>query len=368
MHAAGVTCSNCHDPHSAKLRAEGNGLCAQCHLPARFDAREHHHHEPGSAGAQCVNCHMPTKTYMVVDARRDHSIRVPRPDLSISLGTPNACSQCHAERPVQWAAETVASWYPGGRQTTPHYGTALHAGRTGAADAEQQLDRLILDQSQPAIARASALPLLGPYMTPASEPAIKAAIADATRSSGQRRRAPCRPLRRRRRAQGTRSSAQRSCSSRPHRSGAGTGRNRPAGADTAAADTPWSRPPRSSSPPRWSMPSGLRRISTWGCWTCVAGSCPKRRRNIGRRCASTRLSFPPWSILPISIGRAAWTSRVPSCCARRCRSIRAMPMSGTPLVCFWCANTIILGRWICFGKPANWHPTMPATPMSMPSR
>jgi predicted CXXCH cytochrome family protein len=79
MHAAGVTCSNCHHPHSAKLRAEGNALCAQCHLPARFEAREHHHHEPGGAGAQCVNCHMPTKNYMVVDARRDHSIRVPRP-------------------------------------------------------------------------------------------------------------------------------------------------------------------------------------------------------------------------------------------------------------------------------------------------
>ena len=82
--------------------------------------------------------------------------------------------------PPEWAAETVAGWYPAGRQTTPHYGTALHAGRTGAADAEQQLDRLILDQSQPAIARASALPLLGPYITPASEPAIKAAIADAS--------------------------------------------------------------------------------------------------------------------------------------------------------------------------------------------
>ena len=180
MYAAGVNCSNCHDPHNTKLLAEGNGLCAQCHLPARFDAREHHHHEPGSAGAQCVNCHMPIKTYMVVDARRDHSIRIPRPDLSISIGMPNACSQCHADRPTQWAAETVAGWHPGGRQSTPHYGTALHAGRTGAADAEQQLDRLILDQTQPATVRASALPLLGPYMTPASEPAIKAAVADAS--------------------------------------------------------------------------------------------------------------------------------------------------------------------------------------------
>ncbi len=178
MHAAGVTCSNCHDPHSLKPRAEGNALCAQCHLADRFDVSAHHHHEPGSAGAQCVNCHMPTKTYMVVDARRDHSIRVPRPDLSVSLGTPNACTQCHAERPATWAAQTVAGWFPRGRQTVPHYAIALHAGRTGTADAEQQLDRLILDQSQPAIARASALRLLRSYASPASEAALKAVITD----------------------------------------------------------------------------------------------------------------------------------------------------------------------------------------------
>jgi predicted CXXCH cytochrome family protein len=179
MHAAGVTCSNCHDPHSGKLRAEGNTLCAQCHLPARFDAREHHHHEPGSAGAQCVNCHMPTKTFMVVDARRDHGIRVPRPDLSVSLGTPNACTQCHEGHAAEWAAQAVAGWFPHGRQSVPHYGAALHAGRSGAPDAEQQLDRLILDQSQPAIARGSALLLLPRYASPASEPALKAAIGDS---------------------------------------------------------------------------------------------------------------------------------------------------------------------------------------------
>ena len=121
---------------------------------------------------------MPVKNYMVVDAGRDHSLRVPRPDLSVALGTPNACTQCHADRPAQWAAETVAAWYPVGRQTTRHYGTALRAGRVGAADAQQQLDRLILDRSQPAIARASALRLLAPYASPASEPAIKAALGD----------------------------------------------------------------------------------------------------------------------------------------------------------------------------------------------
>jgi predicted CXXCH cytochrome family protein len=85
MHAAGVACSDCHQPHSAKLRAEGNALCAQCHLPAKFDTAEHHRHQPSGSGAQCVNCHMPSKTYMVVDSRRDHSFRIPRPDLSSSI-------------------------------------------------------------------------------------------------------------------------------------------------------------------------------------------------------------------------------------------------------------------------------------------
>ena len=178
MYKAGVVCSNCHEPHAAKLRAEGNALCAQCHLPEKFDVTAHHKHSSGSPGAQCVSCHMPTKNYMVVHDRRDHSMRVPRPDLSVSIGTPNACTQCHADRSAEWAAKAVAEWYPNGRQTTPHYGAALQAGRSGAADAERQLDQLILDKSQPGIARASGLPLLGHYASAASEPAIKAAIAD----------------------------------------------------------------------------------------------------------------------------------------------------------------------------------------------
>jgi predicted CXXCH cytochrome family protein len=179
MHKAGVVCTNCHEQHTAKLRAEGNALCAQCHLPEKFDVTAHHKHAPGNAGALCVNCHMPTKTYMVVHDRRDHSIRVPRPDLTVSIGTPNACNQCHTDRSAEWAAKAVATWYPNGRQTKPHYGTALHAGRTGAINAERQLDLLILDKSQPAIARASALLLLPRYASKASEPAIKSAIADS---------------------------------------------------------------------------------------------------------------------------------------------------------------------------------------------
>lgn len=179
MFRAGVTCSNCHEPHTQTLRAEGNQVCAQCHLPRTFDVTSHHHHQPGSTGAQCVSCHMPVNTYMVVDRRHDHSLRVPRPDLSVSIGTPNACTQCHTEKQPEWAAAALRAWFPNGRQNTPHYGQALHAGRTGAANAEQLLNQLVLDPTQPAIARGSALLLLSRFATPASETAVKAAIADA---------------------------------------------------------------------------------------------------------------------------------------------------------------------------------------------
>ncbi|KUJ84595.1 hypothetical protein AWR36_002720 [Microbulbifer flavimaris] len=163
MHAAGVTCSNCHDPHSLELRVEGNGVCAQCHMPARFDTAEHHFHPPESAGSQCVSCHMPAKTYMQVDARRDHSFRIPRPDLSDRLQSPNACTGCHTDKPNQWAASVLKEKF--GKPFEPHFGEAIFAGRHGLPGAEAQLMALIADDSQPAIARATAVGLLPRYLS-----------------------------------------------------------------------------------------------------------------------------------------------------------------------------------------------------------
>jgi predicted CXXCH cytochrome family protein len=108
MAAHDVRCTSCHEPHRGKLKAEGNALCTQCHAP-KYDSEEHHFHASGSDGAQCVSCHMPQRTYMVVHARRDHRIAVPRPDSSDAQGTPNACTQCHADRSNQWAAGAIGS-------------------------------------------------------------------------------------------------------------------------------------------------------------------------------------------------------------------------------------------------------------------
>ncbi len=179
MYHAGVTCSDCHDPHNLKVRAPGNALCAQCHLTKKFDTPLHHFHKADSPGAQCVECHMPTKRYMVVDPRRDHSIRVPRPDLSVKLGTPNACNGCHTGRADQWAADTVTKWYGTRRSSNPHFGEALHAGRKGLPDAGNALMRLAGGRTQPNIARASAFSLLRRYPSPASIQVIQRGVENA---------------------------------------------------------------------------------------------------------------------------------------------------------------------------------------------
>jgi predicted CXXCH cytochrome family protein len=189
MHQAGVRCSDCHDPHSADLKADGNAVCTQCHgqaPPERFaalaaadyDAPSHHHHAPGSPGAACVNCHMPDRTYMEIDPRRDHSLRNPRPDLSLSLGTPNACTQCHEDRSDAWAAAAVERWFGPKRLRDPHYGEVLQAARDGRPEARAALAELIAEPSQPAIVRATGLSLLPRNLGPEAGPAYARGLSD----------------------------------------------------------------------------------------------------------------------------------------------------------------------------------------------
>src|SRR5215831_15977658 len=157
MYSAGVTCSDCHEPHSGKLRAEGNAVCGQCHNAAKFDAPAHHHHSAGSVGAKCVNCHMPTTTYMVIDPRHDHSLRIPRPDQSVQLGTPNACNACHANRDAKWAAAQVKTWFGHDPQGYQRFAGAFAKANAGAVGAAVDLRGVAGDAGASAIARATAL-------------------------------------------------------------------------------------------------------------------------------------------------------------------------------------------------------------------
>ncbi len=197
MYHKGIRCTDCHDPHSLKLKAPGNQTCTSCHQHAagKYDVPSHHHHVPGTAGAMCVNCHMPHRTYMDVDKRRDHSLRVPRPDLSVKLGTPNSCSSCHVadqlesideptraslkeyadwqeaaeegnqqvadaiKKTDQWCDDACEKWYGKDRKKPAHFSEAIVAFRRGEPGAIEEMLRLAVkpDELAPAIARASAL-------------------------------------------------------------------------------------------------------------------------------------------------------------------------------------------------------------------
>jgi len=178
MYHAGVTCSDCHEPHSLQLRQQGNGVCLQCHAAEKFDTGKHHFHKTGSKGALCAECHMPPRNYMVVDPRHDHSFRIPRADLSVELGTPNACNQCHTDKDAAWALSQVNNWYgkpPSGYQQFAH---ALEAGREGKADAGQLLADQINNIETPDIARATAISSLSPYLDQTTFNVIQQGLID----------------------------------------------------------------------------------------------------------------------------------------------------------------------------------------------
>jgi predicted CXXCH cytochrome family protein len=167
MYARGVSCMDCHDAHSAQLVADGNAVCLQCHSPAGnprfptlargdYDSPEHHFHEPGSEGAECRSCHMIERVYMGVDGRRDHSFRVPRPDLATATGSPDACTDCHTARAPEWAAAAIDRWYPDSTRREPHYGEVFARGRANPPAARQDLVGIALDAGQPGIVRATA--------------------------------------------------------------------------------------------------------------------------------------------------------------------------------------------------------------------
>ena len=101
MRAAGVQCIDCHDPHTANLRAEGDALCASCHQSNVYEAPSHHAHPP-SASVECVDCHMPGRMYMGVDFRRDHQFARPDPVLAKELGGRDVCQDCHEDRFIAW--------------------------------------------------------------------------------------------------------------------------------------------------------------------------------------------------------------------------------------------------------------------------
>jgi Tfp pilus assembly protein PilF len=178
MFAAGVTCSDCHDPHSATLRLAGDSSCLQCHSQDKYADPKHHRHEAVTPPLSCASCHTPARTYMVVDTRHDHSFRVPRPDISARLGTPNACNDCHGDKSPEWSAAAIERWHGPNRKGFQNYAAAFHSAWSDQSDAARLLAAVAADRNTPAIARAGALSQLSSRVTPAALGLARTAITD----------------------------------------------------------------------------------------------------------------------------------------------------------------------------------------------
>jgi tetratricopeptide (TPR) repeat protein len=174
MYKAGVNCKDCHEPHSGKVYILGNALCYRCHLAEKYGSRSHHFHDISREGSNCLECHMPERNYMVIDPRRDHSIRVPRPDLSDRLKTPNSCTKCHPEKTNLWAAQYLKKWYGIVEKGKKHYGETFWAGRLGYPEALPELIRLAEDSTRSPMIRATAIQLFQNY----DDPSISKSLPD----------------------------------------------------------------------------------------------------------------------------------------------------------------------------------------------
>ena len=134
MYRQGVTCSDCHDPHTQQLKAAGNALCAQCHATGkirRADTPLPCRRFRQARNASIATCPRPTTWSST--ARRDHSMRVPRPDQTVALGVPNACNNCHDKKDAPWAAAAVRQWYGHDAQGLQSFRADIPQRRTGQA-------------------------------------------------------------------------------------------------------------------------------------------------------------------------------------------------------------------------------------------
>ena len=173
-----VACNDCHNVHSGKLILEGNDLCLQCHKAQDYDTKNHTFHktygEAGEAvmsaagvqfevgsGTECINCHMHGQNYMGIDYRRDHSFRVPRPDLSDINGSPNACNQCHTDKSNKWAHSYIEEWF--GISRPFQYGEAFTASLALKKEADKRLKEIIKDDLYAPSIRAASIGYLGDY-------------------------------------------------------------------------------------------------------------------------------------------------------------------------------------------------------------
>lgn len=155
MFHKGVQCTNCHNPHSGKLKKEGSLVCSQCHAITKYNTPKHTMHLIQSKEVNCIACHMPSKLYMGIDLRHDHSFRIPRPDLSAKYGTPNTCNSCHKDKSADWAAQAIAKNF--GKNRKYHFSDDLIPASKLNTESQGHFNNLLKNTTTPNIVKAAVM-------------------------------------------------------------------------------------------------------------------------------------------------------------------------------------------------------------------
>jgi len=189
----GATCTTCHsDPHLPNVDRHpelasntSNALCAKCHEPIAAKVAEHSRHRLPKAGADaaapsCVDCHMPKTVVSIKATMRDHTIGVPAPENTVAFAIPNACTECHKDKPASWAVDALSGWYTNGRRTRLiAQAQAFSDGRAGRTSALDPLIAIAEDDGYAPLTRANALGYLGNFADPRAQAAlVRGAQAD----------------------------------------------------------------------------------------------------------------------------------------------------------------------------------------------
>jgi predicted CXXCH cytochrome family protein len=183
----GATCTSCHrDPHlpdvdrNAQLLPRNNALCTQCHQDLAASVTAHSRHRADSAGSSCVECHMPKIVVSIKSTMRDHTIGLPAPENTVAFGIPNACTECHKDKPATWAVSALERWWPRGRRAKlVKRAEAFTAARAGRPEALERLIAIAADDSQGPLVQANAVGYLSGY----SDARAVAALLDGAKAN-----------------------------------------------------------------------------------------------------------------------------------------------------------------------------------------
>jgi tetratricopeptide (TPR) repeat protein len=176
-----IDCVHCHTSSGRyRFKDRPNDACLPCHEERVRTAAAHTRHPGEGPGTRCTDCHMP-KTEFARMIRSDHSMRPPSPAATRELGSPNACTLCHADKTPVWAENAIRGWGAGRwSERNLREGRLVAAARKGDWGRLPQILAYLAEPGRDEIVTTSLVRLLAGCPDPEKWPALRPLAGDAS--------------------------------------------------------------------------------------------------------------------------------------------------------------------------------------------